>query len=132
MRGFFNYDIERETVGNSDFRRVLYTGKHSQLVLMSLKPEEDIGLEVHGNIDQFFRFEEGNGVVTIDGKNYDVKDGSVVIIPAGAEHNVKNTGRGDLKLYTIYSPAEHRDKVVRKTKEEALANEEHFDGQTTE
>ncbi|MFA7395255.1 MAG: cupin domain-containing protein [Candidatus Paceibacterota bacterium] len=132
MRGFFNYDIERETVGNSDFRRVLYTGKHSQLVLMSLKPEEDIGLEVHGNIDQFFRFEEGNGVVTIDGKNYDVKDGSVVIIPAGAEHNVKNTGRGDLKLYTIYSPAEHQDKVVRKTKEEALANEEHFDGRTTE
>jgi mannose-6-phosphate isomerase-like protein (cupin superfamily) len=132
MRGFFNYDIERETVGNSDFRRVLYTGKHSQLVLMSLKPEEDIGLEVHGNTDQFFRFEEGNGVVTIDGKNYDVKDGSVVIIPAGAEHNVKNTGRGDLKLYTIYSPAEHRDKVVRKTKEEALANEEHFDGRTTE
>ena len=132
MIGFYDYEFERATRNNGDFRRVLYTGKHSQLVLMSLKPEEEIGEEVHGNIDQFFRVEEGRGVIIVDGKNCDVTDGSVVIVPAGAKHNVKNTGSSDLKLYTIYSPAEHRDGTVHKTKEEAMEKEEHFDGRTTE
>lgn len=132
MRGFFEYDLEKETIGNNDFRRVLYTGRYSQLVLMSLKPGEDIGAEVHDDVDQFFRFEEGEGEVTVDEHRYEVKDGSAIIVPAGAGHNVKNTGHRDLKLYTIYSPAEHRDGTVHQTKEAAMADVEHFDGQTTE
>jgi len=126
-------NIERETIKNTDFRRVLYTGKHSQLVLMSLKPGEEIGEETHSDVDQFFRFEKGEGKVIIDGVEHSVKDGSAVIVPAGARHNVINTSkRADLKLYTIYSPPEHRDGVVHHTKKEAMSSEEHFDGKTTE
>jgi mannose-6-phosphate isomerase-like protein (cupin superfamily) len=129
----FAANLEEETRKNTDFRRVLYTGKNSQLVLMSLKPGEDIGLETHGDVDQFFRFEEGSGVVEIDGTSHAVTNGSGVIVPCGAMHNVTNTSEnGSLKLYTIYSPPEHQDKVIRKTKHEALSDEEHFDGKTTE
>jgi mannose-6-phosphate isomerase-like protein (cupin superfamily) len=133
MKKGFVADIEKETVKNTDFRRVLYTGKFSQLVLMRLKPGEEIGEETHDDVDQFFRFEEGEGAVVIDGAKHAVKDGSAVIVPSGAKHNVLNTSKtADLKLYTIYSPPEHQDKVVRKTREEAMAKEEHFDGKTTE
>jgi mannose-6-phosphate isomerase-like protein (cupin superfamily) len=126
-------DIEKETARNTDFRRVLYTGKYSQLVLMSIKLGEEIGEETHDDVDQFFRFEEGEGKVIIDGVEHSVKDGSAVIVPAGARHNVINTSKLlDLRLYTIYSPPEHQDGVVRHTKEEAMAGEEHFDGRTTE
>jgi len=125
--------VEKETNKNTDFRRVLYTGKHSQLVLMSLKPGEEIGEETHEDVDQFFRFEKGEGKVIIDGIEHLVKDGYAVIVPAGARHNVVNTSkRANLKLYTIYSPPEHQDGVVRHTKKEAMASEEHFDGRTTE
>jgi mannose-6-phosphate isomerase-like protein (cupin superfamily) len=133
MKKGFVTDIENETLKNTDFRRVLYTGKFSQLVLMSLAPGEEIGAEVHEDVDQFFRFEEGEGIVVIDGVEHAVKDGSAVIVPNGANHNVVNTSKtANLKLYTIYSPPEHQDKVVRKTREEAMAREEHFDGKTTE
>jgi len=126
-------DIEKETERNTDFRRVLYTGKHSQLVLMSIRPREEIGEETHNDVDQFFRFEEGEGKVIIDGVGHRVKDGNGVIVPAGAKHNVINTSKlVNLKLYTIYSPPEHQDGVVRHTKKEAMASEEHFDGRTTE
>jgi mannose-6-phosphate isomerase-like protein (cupin superfamily) len=133
MKKGFAANLEEETRKNSDFRRVLYTGKYSQLVLMYLKPKEDIGEETHDDVDQFFRFEEGEGVVVIDGYKNVVKDGSAVIVPCGAKHNVVNTSKTKyLKLYTIYSPPEHMDKVVRRTKQEALAREEHFDGKPTE
>jgi len=126
-------DIEKETERNTDFRRVLYTGKHSQLVLMSIKPGEEIGEETHDDVDQFFRFEEGEGKVIIDGVEHRVKDGNGVIVPAGAKHNVINTSKlVNFKLYTIYSPPEHQDGVVRHNKKEAMASEEHFDGRTTE
>jgi mannose-6-phosphate isomerase-like protein (cupin superfamily) len=129
MKKGFAANLEEETRMNADFRRVLYTGKYSQLVLMCLKPMEDIGEETHDDVDQFFRFEEGDGVVVIDGVKNKVADGSGVIVPSGAKHNVMNTSKTkNLKLYTIYSPPEHRDKVVRKTKEEALAREEHYNG----
>ena len=132
MKGFVNH-LERETMKNADFRHVLYTGKHSQLVLMTLKPGEEIGEEVHEDHDQFFRFESGEGKVIIDGVAHEIKDGSGVIVPAGARHNVVNTSkRANLRLYTIYSPPEHQDGIVRHTKKEALASEEHFDGRTTE
>lgn len=132
MKGFV-ISIEKETRKNANFRCVLYTGKYSQLVLMSLKPEEEIGEETHGDVDQFFRFEGGEGKVIIDGKEHLVKDGDAVIVPAGAKHNVINTSKKlDLKLYTIYSPPEHQDGIVRRTKAEAMAKEEHFDGKTTE
>ncbi|MDN7012982.1 cupin domain-containing protein [Methanoculleus sp. FWC-SCC3] len=133
MKNGFAIDIETETVKNTEFRRVLYTSNFSQLVLMRLKPGEEIGAEVHDDVDQFFRFEEGEGVVVIDDTKHTVKDGSAVIVPNGANHNVVNTSKtADLKLYTIYSPPEHRDKVVHKTRDEAMADEEHFDGKTTE
>jgi mannose-6-phosphate isomerase-like protein (cupin superfamily) len=132
MKGF-SANIEKDTLENDNFRKVLYTSKHSQLVLMSLKPNEDIGMEVHEENDQFFRFEKGMGKVIIDGNEYEVKDGSAIVVPAGAEHNVVNTSDSEeLKLYTIYSPAHHKDQIVRATKEEAEANEEDFDGTTTE
>ena len=132
MKGFVT-QIETETRKNADFRRVLYTGKNSQLVLMSLKPLEEIGAETHEDRDQFFRFEHGEGKVVIDGVEHRVKDGSGVIVPAGARHNVINTSkRVMLRLYTIYSPPEHKDGVIRHTKQEAMATEEHFDGQSTE
>jgi mannose-6-phosphate isomerase-like protein (cupin superfamily) len=124
-------NIEKETKDNSDFRRVLYTAKNSQLVLMNIKPGEEIGEEVH-KLDQFLRFEEGVGKAILDGVESDISDGSAVIVPAGTKHNFINTGEGDLKLYTIYSPPNHRDGVVHKTKEEAEADDEHFDGKTTE
>src|SRR5512140_2249899 len=121
MKGYFT-SIEKETLSNSDFRRVLYTGKYSQLVLMSLKPMEEIGMETHNTVDQFFRFEEGEGKVIIDQTEYKVKDGDAVIVPSGAKHNVINTSsKQALKLYTIYSPPEHQDKVIRKTKADAKA-----------
>jgi mannose-6-phosphate isomerase-like protein (cupin superfamily) len=132
MKGY-STAIEKETKKNSDFRRVLYTGKYSQLVLMSLKPMEEIGMETHSNIDQFFRFEEGEGKVVIDGVEHKVKDGDAVIVPAGAEHNVVNTSKKlELKLYTIYSPPEHQDKIVRHTKADAEASPEEYDGKPTE
>ena len=132
MKGFVG-EIEKETKKNTDFRRVLYTGHHSQLVLMSLKPGEEIGEETHDDVDQFFRFEEGEGKVVIDGKESRIKDGNAVIVPARAKHNVVNTSKtASLKLYTIYSPPEHQDRIVRHTKKEAMASEEHFDGKTTE
>ncbi|MDD1671387.1 MAG: cupin domain-containing protein [Methanomicrobiales archaeon] len=133
MKKGFVADLEDLTRKNTDFRRVLYTGKFSQLVLMCLKPGEEIGEETHDDVDQFFRFEAGEGTVVIGGVKHIVKDRSGVVVPSGAKHNVINTSKtADLKLYTIYSPPEHRDKVVRKTKQEALAKEEHFDGKTTE
>ncbi|MGE5392827.1 MAG: cupin domain-containing protein [Candidatus Saccharibacteria bacterium] len=132
MQGYVN-NIEEAALGNSNFRQVVYTGKHSQLVLMSLKPGEEIGEEVHEEVDQFFRFEKGQGQVIIDGSAHDIQDGSAVIVPAGAKHNVINVSETeDLKLYTIYSPANHKDGTVRATKAEAEANEEHFDGKTSE
>jgi mannose-6-phosphate isomerase-like protein (cupin superfamily) len=133
MKKGFSANLEEETLKNTDFRRVLYTGKYSQLVLMRLKPKEEIGEETHDDVDQFFRFEEGEGVVIIDGTKHKVTDGSGVVVPSGAKHNVVNTSRTkDLRLYTIYSPPEHMDKVVRKTKQEAEAKPEHFKGKTTE
>jgi mannose-6-phosphate isomerase-like protein (cupin superfamily) len=131
MKGF-STNIEDAAKENENFRKVLYTGKFSQLVVMSLKPGEEIGAEVHETHDQFFRFEKGEGKVVIDGNEYAVEDDFAVIVPAGANHNVINTGGEDLKLYTIYSPAEHREGVVHATKEEAAADDEHFDGVTTE
>ena len=132
MKGF-NANIEKETLENTNFRKVLYTGKNSQLVLMSLKPKEEIGMEIHKENDQFFRFEKGQGKCIIDGNEYNVKDGSAIVVPAGAEHNIINISETEeLKLYTIYSPAHHKDGIVRATKEEAEANEADFDGKTTE
>ncbi len=132
MKGFHT-NIEKDSVENNNFRKVLYTGKHSQLVLMSLKPLEDIGSEVHPDNDQFFRFEKGTGKCIINDTEYELKDGDVIVVPAGAEHNIMNTSASeDLKLYTIYSPAHHKDAIVRTTKEEASANEAEFDGITTE
>jgi mannose-6-phosphate isomerase-like protein (cupin superfamily) len=130
MKGFCS-NIEKDTLENENFRKVLYTGKHSQLVLMSLLSNEEIGMEVHAENDQFFRFEKGQGKVIIDGNEYEVADGSAVVVPAGAQHNVV-AGADGLKLYTIYSPAHHKDGIVRATKSEAEANEEEFDGTTTE
>lgn len=132
MKGF-KTNIEQDTLDNTHFRKVLYTGKHSQLVLMSLKPKEEIGLETHGENDQFLRFEGGEGKVFIDGNEYSVADGDAVIVPAGAEHNVINVSESEeLKIYTIYSPPHHKDGIVRATKQEAEENEEDFDGETTE
>lgn len=131
-KGFCS-NIESDTLGNDNFRKVLYTGKHSQLVLMSLLPKEEIGMEVHEENDQFFRFEEGQGKVIIDGNEYEVSDGFAVVVPAGAQHNVINVSDSEqLKLYTIYSPAHHKDGIVRATKSEAEANEAEFEGTTTE
>ncbi len=132
MKGFKS-NIEKDTIKNKNFRKVLYTASHCQLVLMTLKPKEEIGLETHKGNDQFFRFEAGRGRVEIDGNKYTVKDGDAVIIPAGAKHNVINTSATEeLKMYTIYSPPHHKDQIVRKTKAEAEANDEEFDGKTTE
>ena len=124
MNGFID-DIEKLTKENNFFRKVLFTGKHSQLVVMSLKPGEEIGLEVHDNVDQFFRVDEGEGEVTIDGKKSQIKDGFAVVVPAGSEHNIVNTGDTDLKLYTIYSPPNHPDGTIHKTYQEAMEAEEH-------
>ena len=133
MHGYHD-DIEKQTKSNTDFRRVLYTGKHLQLVLMALKPGEEIGAEVHPENDQFFRVDSGSGVVTIDGKDSKISDGYAVVVPAGARHNIKNDGDEPLKLYTLYGPPEHNDGVVQSTKGEADARHPHeeFDGTTTE
>ena len=131
MKGFVE-DIEAITESNKDFRRVLYTGKNLQLVVMSLKAGEEIGEETHEDRDQFFRIEKGKGEVMIDGETHKIRADDAIIVPAGARHNVINTGDKRLKLYTLYAPPEHRDGIVRKTKQEAEDMEEHFDGKTTE
>jgi mannose-6-phosphate isomerase-like protein (cupin superfamily) len=132
MRGFKN-NIEKSAVTNTNFRAVLYTAKNMQLVLMSLKPGEEIGMEVHKDSDQFFRFESGNGKCIVDDTEYLIKDGDVVIVPLGANHNVINTSVSeDLKMYTIYAKPNHQDGIIRKTKNEADDNEQEFDGKTTE
>ena len=132
MKGYKD-NIERLTQENNNFRQVLYTGKHSQLVLMSLKPKEEIGMETHPDNDQFFRFEMGQGRVFIDDAVYDVGDGDAVIVPAGAQHNIVNVSSIEpLKFYTLYSPAHHKDGIIMKTKSEAEQSKEEFDGTTTE
>ena len=132
MKGY-KTNIEKDTLENENFRKVLYTAKYSQLVLMALLPKEEIGMEVHEDHDQFFHFEAGEGEVYINENQYKVKNGDAIIVPAGSQHNVVNVSETEkLKLYTIYSPAEHMDGVIRKTKEEALASGEHFNGKTTE
>jgi mannose-6-phosphate isomerase-like protein (cupin superfamily) len=131
MQGFVK-DIEVLTGDNPDFRRILYTAKNMQLVVMSLKPGEDIGEEVHKNGDQFFRLEEGEGQISIDGSVNKIKSGTAMIIPAGARHNIRNTGDKPLKLYTVYAPPNHIDGTVHATKAAAEASKEHFDGKTTE
>lgn len=131
MKGF-HANIEQLTVNNDNFRKVLYTSVHMQLVLMSLLPGEEIGEEIHEGNDQFFRFEQGKGQCIIDGNKYEIADGDVIIIPSGAKHNVINTGSDSLKMYTIYTPPHHKDGIVRATRKDAEENEEDFDGQTTE
>jgi mannose-6-phosphate isomerase-like protein (cupin superfamily) len=133
VKGFCD-DIEKLTQQNQDFRRVLYTGKNLQLVLMTLQPGEEIGEEVHEDRDQFFRIEEGAGVIDIDGIENPVEDDNAVIVPAGARHNVRNTGEEPLQFYTIYGPPEHKDGIVQSTKAEADARhrDEEWDGGTTE
>lgn len=131
MKGFVD-DIGALTEGNDDFRRVLYTGHHLQLVLMTLAPGEEIGEEVHEDRDQFFRVEAGDGEITIDGTTTAVTAEFAMVVPAGARHNVRCSGSGPLKLYTLYGPPEHRDGVSFRTKAEAEAAHEHFDGRTTE
>ena len=131
MHGYVT-NIEQATQANTDFRRVLYTGKHSQLVLMHLEPKEDIGLETH-TLDQFIRIERGAAVAILDGVEHRLGDGSAVVIPAGTKHNIVNASTHEpLKLYSIYSPPEHKDGTVHHTKADALDHEEHFDGHTTE
>jgi len=131
MKGFVD-DIEERTKGNKEFRRVLYTGQHLQLVVMALKPGMEIGEEVHADHDQFFRIEKGRGEVWIDGERTKVRREDAILVPAGAKHNVVNTGEKALKFYTIYGPPEHKDGVVRATKAHAELPEEPFDGATTE
>jgi len=133
MKGFVD-NIEQLTTGNSDFRRVLYTGRHLQLVLMSLKPGEEIGEEVHEDRDQFFRVEAGAGEVLIDGVRRPIKDDDAIVVPAGARHNVINTGAGPLRVYTVYGPPEHKDGVVHPTKADAARDHDndHWDGGVTE
>jgi mannose-6-phosphate isomerase-like protein (cupin superfamily) len=130
MKGFVQ-DIEGLAVKNSEFRRVLYTAKDCQLVVMALKPKEEIGAEVH-KLDQFFRVEEGAGEAVLDGVRTAIKAGFAVVVPAGAKHNIINTGSVPLKLYTLYAPPNHRDGVVHHTRADAEADNEHFDGKTTE
>ena len=132
-RGYCD-NIESVTLKNEDFRRVLYTGHHLQLVAMTLQPGDEIGEEVHEDRDQFFRIEEGEGAIDIDGRENRVEDDFAVIVPAGARHNVRNIGSRPLRLYTIYAPPEHKDGVVQATKEEADRRHprEEWDGATTE
>lgn len=133
MKKGYHANIESLTKSNADFRHVLYTGEHMQLVLMSLLPSEEIGMEVHPDNDQFFRFEAGEGKVIINGNEYEVVDGDTIIVPSGSNHNVINTSESEsLKMYTIYSPAHHKDGIERATKKEAEENEAEFDGVTTE
>jgi len=130
MNGFIQ-DIESLAVKNDDFRQVIYTAKYSQLVLMALKPKEDIGAEVH-KLDQFFRVEAGSGEAVLAGVRTPIREGFAVVVPAGTNHNIINTGSVPMKLYTLYSPPNHRDGVVHHTRADAVAENEHFDGKTTE
>ena len=130
MKGFVQ-NIEKVAVKNNEFRRVLYTAKHCQLVVMALKPKEEIGAEVH-KLDQFFRVEEGTGEAVLDGIRTKIQAGFAVLVPAGAKHNIINTGAVPLKLYTLYAPPNHRDGVVHHTRDDAEADTEQFDGNTTE
>lgn len=130
MKGYVQ-DIESIAIGNDDFRRVLYTARNCQLVVMALKPQEDIGAEVH-TLDQFFRVEAGQGEAVLDGVRTAIHAGSAVVVPAGARHNIINTGSEPLKLYTLYAPPNHRDGVVHRTRADAQADTEHFDGRTSE
>jgi len=133
MKKGYKENLESLTQNNKQFRQVLYTAKHCQLVLMSLVPNEEIGLEIHEGGDQFFRFEKGNGKVIVNDTEYEVSDGDCVIVPAGAKHNVINTSpTEELKLYTLYSPPHHQDGLNRATKKEAIENEADFDGKTSE
>lgn len=129
----FAANIEDLSVKNANFRKVLYTAPHSQLVVMSLKPSEEIGMETHPDNDQFIRVEKGQGKAIIDGSEYDIADGWAVVVPAGSKHNIVNTSdTEEMKLYTVYSPAHHRLDVVHATKVDAEADDEEFDGQTSE
>lgn len=130
MKGYVQ-DVGSIAIDNNDFRRVLYTARNCQLVVMSLKPQEDIGAEVH-KLDQFFRVEAGRGEAELDGVRTAIRAGHAVIAPAGARHNIINTGSEPLKLYTLYAPPNHRDGVVHRTRAEAEADTEHFDGKTSE
>ena len=130
MNGYVQ-DIESVATGNDDFRRVLYTARNCQLVVMALKPQEDIGAEIH-KLDQFFRVEQGQGEAVLDGVKTAIKSGYAVVVPAGTRHNIINTGTEPLKLYTIYSPPNHRDGVVHHTRSDAEADTEHFDGKTSD
>lgn len=130
MKGFVR-NIEALAVDNGDFRKVLYTARNCQLVLMSLRPKEEIGAEVH-QLDQFFRVEEGSGEAVLDGVRTAIGAGFAILVPAGTHHNIVNTGTAPLKLYTLYAPPNHRDGVVHRTRAEAEADSEHFDGKTTE
>ena len=130
MKGFIK-NIEEITVKNEDFRQVLYTAKNCQLVLMALKPKEEIGMELH-ELDQFFRVEEGTGESILDGVHTKITAGFAVLVPAGTNHNIINTGNAPLKLYSLYAPQNHRDGVVHHTRAEAEKDNEHFDGKTTE
>jgi len=130
MKGFVQ-DIEGLAVRNADFRQVLYTAKHCQLVLMALKPKEEIGAEVH-KLDQFFRVEQGAGEAVLDGVRTEIRAGAAVLVPAGTNHNIINTGTVPMKLYTLYAPPNHRDGVVHRNRADAEADKEHFDGKTTE
>lgn len=124
MNGFV-VDIEKKTLENENFREVLYTDQHDQLVVMSLKPSEDIGMEVHEIVDQFLRIEKGEGKVVLNGEEHEIRDGSAIVVPAGVEHNVINTSsENPMKIYTIYSPPHHVDGTIHKTKEDAEADSE--------
>lgn len=127
MKGHIT-NIEKDTLENENFRKVIYTSKHSQLVLMSLLPGEDIGLETHSDTDQFLRIESGTGKVILNGVETDISDGTSITIPEGVEHNIVNTGAVPMKIYTIYSPAHHKDGTIHATKEIAEADNEEFDG----
>lgn len=131
MKGFIG-DIEDRAEANRDFRRVLYTGPHMQLVLMALEPDEEIGEEVHEGTDQFFRVEDGRGEVWIDGRVTPIESDVAILVPAGARHNIKNTGHKPLKLYTLYAPPQHADGTAHHTKADAETATEHFAGKTTE
>lgn len=130
MKGFVQ-DIEELAITNDEFRRVLYTAKNCQLVVMSLEPGGEIGMEVH-KLDQFFRVEKGSGEAILDGVSTAIREGFAIVVPAGTNHNIVNTGSTPLKLYTLYAPPNHRDGVVHHTREDAEADDEHFDGKTTE
>jgi mannose-6-phosphate isomerase-like protein (cupin superfamily) len=132
MKGYVT-DIERQTLDNTNFRHVVYTGRHMQLVLMSIAPGDDIGMETQQNNDQFFRIESGKGQVIIDGNEYDISDGSAIVVPAGAQHNVINTSHSDtLQLYTVYAPPHRQDGISRQTKLDATSDAPEFNGKTTE